>query len=324
MQALTKFTKILFCSFEQNEIPFEQNEIHFEQNEIPFYENYCVFGTLLYKNDTEHIVSIDEPKKFCELVKTWTGTQQKEKHNVDGVARWFTKNRIEDKARSHLIAESIKNKAIVTTTTLYISELVQNDTLRYLCWDGQHRRGAIKLLQDDIESYDFIKLKYKCHIYKNDTREGIIRKFMEINMSVPVPQTIVDFLETELTRKFPTMEDTNNERIKQIADTISIELNRIYSEYSRPSNSPMLPNFNMNNVNQDIMNYLKEYDIIYTAQELLHYIELLNTSLEEKYNSKKLNKQLSKRLERVNSHQKKCYLFIESDNFIPMLNEFIV
>ena len=172
-----------------------------------------------------------------------------------------------------------------------------------------------------LKCYPIIKSHFICHIYKNDTKEGIIKKFTEINKSVPVPQEILNMLEHELIRTNMTKEERNYEKIKHVADAVSMDLSKIYYEYCKPSNSPILPHFNMHNVNQDIMHYLKEcelYDV--TDHELLYKITLLNKTLGKKYNSVKLNKQLRNRLEKVNTHTVQCYLFIESDNFTTKLD----
>jgi len=323
MLSFNKLSKVLFGSPDNKTIESSSNL----QNNLmdDFLEDTIyTFGTILYtnENNTEHIVAINNPILFCKIIKPWTGTTEKIKmKDNQGNIKWFSKNRIEDRCRSTAIAESIKHNTIYVTTTLYISEIVENDISKYYCWDGQHRRSAIKQLQYDIDCYSTIKSHFICHIYKNDNKEGIIRKFTEINKSVPVPQAILNMLEIELLRTNMTTEEINNEKIKHVADAVSMDLSKMYYEYCKPTNSPILPHFNMHNVNQDIMNYLKEfelYDII--APELLYKITSLNETLGQKYNSIKLNKQLRKRLDKVNTHQVQCYLFIESDNFTTKLN----
>ena len=324
---LNKFTNAIFGSSKtySNE---SQSNINLSYEPSFFYkeknEPYFAFGSLIYENEenTKNIVAINDPKIFCKIVKPWTGLSEKVKRtDTDGNIRYFTKNRIEDKEHSKAIAEAIQNNTICATTILSISEIIEDGIPRYLCWDGQHRRSAIKILQDDVNCYPIIKSHFICHIYKNDTKEGIIRKFTEINKSVPVPQAIINMLELELYRTSMTLDERNNEKIKHVADAVSMDLSKIYYEYCKPSNSPILPNFNMHNINQDIMNYLKEFELYdITAPELLYKITLLNDNLGKKYNSLKLNKQLRNRFDKVKMHKVQCYLFIESDNFTTHLN----
>ena len=333
---LNKFTNAIFGLSKPNNLSiivedespliaqdYDNLEDSNENKSLDFtHEPYLVFGSPIYQDNTLHMIRIDDPKLFCKNVKIWTGSSKPvTRTDSDGNTKRFTKNRIEDKERSKAIAEAIQNDTISGTSVLSISEVIEDGIPRYLCWDGQHRRGAFKLLQDDIKCYPIIKLHFICHIYKNDTKQGIIKKFTEINKSVPVPQEILNMLELELHRNGMSKKERNYENIKHVADAVSMDLSKIYYEYCKPSNSPILPHFNMHNVNQDIMHYLKEYELYdVTAHELLYKITLLNETLGKKYNSMKLNKQLRNRLEKVNMHTVQCYLFIESDNFTTKLD----
>lgn len=333
MSVLTSL-KSFFSSTNQDTVlaDYEQNETipDINQEYVPL--NNLSFGSILCWNEdnTEYEISINDPSQFCKEVKIWTGAEdynsrvKVKRIDSNGNLRSFvikTNNRIEDKNQTNAIAESIKQNSIMVTTTLHISEIKEEGKCIYLCWDGQHRRGAIKILRDNVDCHSTIKRYFICRIYRNDTCDGIIRKFISINKAVPVPGHIITMLELKLSNyNEPSLEESNNDKIKNTSDLVSLELSRLFSEYCKTSNKPQLPNFNMHNVNQDILNYLKEtesYDI--TPSELIHSINQLNEELCIKYNGMRLNKQLKNRIDKVNSYNTKCYLFIESDNFTNLL-----
>ena len=190
---------------------------------------------------------------------------------------------------------------------------------KYFCWDGQHRRKAIQILQDEPIYYPVIRRNYIVHIYKNDTEEGIIKKFISINKSVPVPRSLIDMLETKINQIEPTTTEHNIER-KMVADSISYKLSNKYSEYCKKSDEPKRPNFNMSNLNGDILSYILENEIDITSEDLLDKIELLNISMGNKYNNTRQNETIVKRLDIIHKRKMKCYLFVESDNFTDKLN----
>ena len=107
---------------------------------------------------------------------------------------------------------------------------------------------------------------------------------------------------------------------KIIADTISFKLSNKYSEYCSQSNTPIKPNFNMSNINGDILSYLLENELDITLEDLIEKIELLNISLGNKYNNTRQNKDIQRRLEKIHKREMKLYLFVESDNFTDKLN----
>ena len=329
MSIMNKLTNALFgpSNVVIKEYHIEDDEIELNPTHNIIYKFGNVYNTSC--DNMEDEVTIDNPLLFCKYVKTWTGENEseitkEERQDKNGNKKWYlvkNNNRIEDKERTIEIAELIKQNKIIVTTTLHISEIKDGDNIKYLCWDGQHRRGAIKILRNDIQYYSIIKARYICRIYKNDSEEGIMKKFISINKSVPVPQPIIDMLENKLLNyNSPTLEDSNNNKIKNVADTISLELSRIYSEYCRTSDNPRAPHFNIHNVNTDIIHYLKEnelYDI--NSDELLYQIKQLNSALEIKYNTIKLNKKIKTSLIKVATYKNKCYLFIKCNNFT---NEF--
>ena len=104
-----------------------------------------------------------------------------------------------------------------------------------------------------------------------------------------------------------------------VADSISYKLSNKYSEYCSGANTPIKPNFNMSNLNGDILSYLLENETDITSDDLLDKIELLNISLGNKYNNTRQNKDIVKRLEKIHKHEMKLYLFVESDNFTDKL-----
>ena len=314
---------------ETNQYETNQDETNqYETNQYKKTTKYS-FGNILYSDEDSDIVTIENPSLFCKNVKIWNGYEKVvkiRKTDENGNTKFYTKNRIEDKNRSKQIALSIMENKYSPTTMIQISELIKEDgEITYYCWDGQHRKGAIKILQDDTLSHPIIKKIFKCIIYRNDTQEGITQKFISINQSISVPQALLDTL-----KPVPIMseEDINNEKIKNIVDSVVIKIVNQFSEYSKPSQTPNLPHFNMNNLIQDLMVYLKEnklFDI--TPIDFFQQIMILNSTLGDKYNNmiltKQISKQLKKRLDKLNKHVTKCYLFIESDNFTDFFQPFI-
>ena len=133
------------------------------------------------------------------MVQAWTGIIEKEKiYNEEGKACYYRRNRTEDKQRSKEIKHAIINNDNIPVTFLQISIIEKNGIKLYKCWDGQHRRSAIKMLQNNSMVDSTIKNKFKCIVYKNDTSDGIKKKFININKSVPVPSVIIERLENEI------------------------------------------------------------------------------------------------------------------------------
>ena len=105
-----------------------------------------------------------------------------------------------------------------------------------------------------------------------------------------------------------------------IADSVAFKLSNKYREYCKDSHSPIKPHFNMNTVNGDILNYLFDNKLDSSVEDILDKIELLNTSLGDKYNNTRQNKDIIKRISKIQKYTTKCYLFVESDNFTDKLD----
>ena len=278
-----------------------------------------IFGSIISSNkdNTEHTVVINDVVLFCDTIKLWKGNYKKKKvkkTDENGNVKWYRKNRIEDPERTTKIVEDIVNNNNIPATLLSISK-IDNE---YYCWDGQHRRAAIIKLINDISCHDIIRSKFLLYIYNNDTEEGIINKFININKSVPVPQPLIEMIIEDLKSDSP--EEVINNKIRGIANDVAVEMSKKFKDYCKTTSEPRLPNFNMHNIVTYVISYLRDnkiYDI--TGPELFNDILLINSNLEIKYTTQKQIKKIRDRVDKIKLNQVKCYLFVETNDFTNTL-----
>jgi hypothetical protein len=214
----------------------------------------------------------------------------------------------------------IQFKDNIPVTFLQISIIEKNGIKLYKCRDGQHRRSAIKMLQNNSMVDSTIKNKFKCIVYKNDTSDGIKKKFININKSVPVPSVIIERLENEIKGETSMNKYEKIYKADQIGETIKKYMSETFKEYIRPSDSPQSPYFNKDKLFSIIVNYITENNLYnMNPKDLFDKILVLNHNMGLKYNGMKLSMQMKGRLIRINNYKTKCYLFLEYSDFTNLL-----
>lgn len=233
------------------------------------------FGNKILSTDDFDMYLINNYRKFVSNIKSWKG------------------NRIVSSKRVEEIKNALINKNTFPQTILYVSEIKKKDKTKYYLWDGQHRFNAIKeccMINDDLTFLDNL---FICIVYKNDTKEGMRKKFININKAVPVP----DFCLNEL------FDDQRKLKLKELTENI---VERFKSEFpfnNSTSKRPLKPNFNCDKLSDDIYKYLDENnheDI--DEDELWSKIMLLNDYYKDNLKIKSF--QTKERASKTN-----CYLF---------------
>jgi hypothetical protein len=255
------------------------------------------FGQKIYSFDKYDIYCITNVYKFLKDVKIWKGLRTK-----NGV--YSTMNREVNELKVDEIFESIMNDTLAPSV-IHISEIYDTNEKKTIlrCWEGQHRWHALKKFYRMKHNKNINHL-FTCNIYKNDTDDNIKIKFKNFNKLTPVPVDDDDDTEIKLKRI---------ELVKYIIDYIK----KTWSELQSTSNNPHKPNYNIDNLYNQLNDYIKDYkleNICYQYFE--NKINEHNEKLKNHYDNKYKNKVPPNYI--IKAIQSNCFLFIEKDFTISM------
>lgn len=156
----------------------------------------------------------------------------------------------------------IKKKLILDTVLHFF---YTDDTSKLICFDGNHRREALILL-NKIES---INIKVCCYIYKNvnpnDIDKEIIEKFKIINQMTPIPDIYSDILDN--------LQDNNLQVKVIIIEELFQEYKTKFKQCYSIKSKCKRPNFN-DTTFKDLCN---KYNFN-TKEKLIKYLIELNES----------------------------------------------
>jgi hypothetical protein len=223
--------------------------------------------------------------KLANFIQENAYVRKEDKHEIYlvkidkllNVKNW-SKNRPPNEKRIEEIKKSIENKELVNGI-IYLAYL--ND--EWICYDGIHR------LTSYIE-LNMRKTKVLVDVMYEEIEEmDVIKCFMNINKTVPVPQLF--------------KEDINSEIKIKIIDCVK-RFNDRYKEFFSNSNKPRIPNTNRD-VFQDFI-----YDIYLSYPDKIENIEK---------NLHKLNEKLKDKTENEKCIKYGFYLF---SNGIPKLSDY--
>lgn len=236
-------------------------------------ESIDIIGKKIISNDEYDMYNITNYLDFTTLITLWE------------------KNRNPDEKRVKKIAIGYINK-IVPASNLYISQI--ND--KYILWEGQHRYRALANMCIKYDNLDFLNDKFMCIIYKNDTEEKMIEKFMNLNKAVPVPF------------KDPRTNTVIREKAEYIIDNIC----KTFRKCQSTSPNPNKPNFNKDNVLKDIIKFMKDNNMEdVDEKKLVRKIYVLNIKLRD--NVSKLN--IKTDSIKYKAISKNCFLFCQEKYF---------
>jgi hypothetical protein len=232
-----------------------------------------IIGKKIISNDEYDMYNITNYLDFTTLITLWK------------------KNRIPDEKRVKKISIGYVNK-IIPTTTLYISQIDD----KYILWEGQHRYRALAHLCLKYDNLDFLNDKFNCIIYKNDTEEKMIEKFMNLNKAVPVPF------------KDPRTDNIIREKAEYIVDNIC----KKYRNCQSVSPNPNKPNFNKDILLKDIIKFMKVNNMEdIDEKRLVKKIYILNIKLRDNVSKLKIKTESIK----YKAINKNCFLFCQEKYF---------
>lgn len=203
-------------------------------------------------------------------------------------------NRPADMSRVEEIKSYI-GKSGVVDGIIYVAEIEDAGCIKYVCYDGNHRRLALKGM-DDKKGENVKKILVNLLINADD--KMIKEKFMALNQANPVPELYL-------------CEDDSDaiERVKSIVNDVVRDLVKLFPTHVSTSKKPRRPNFNRDMVVDQLGNFILEgrlYDI--GKNELIKKLLDLNIKYMSGYGgvSGKISKKI---LEKCKKNR--CYLFLK-------------
>lgn len=211
--------------------------------------------------------------------------------NLKGVEMWRY-NRPHDQARVDEIKSYI-DKSRVVDGIIYLAEIERSGCIKYVCYDGNHRRLALKGI-DETKGANGKKVLVHLLLDAND--EMIKEKFVALNQANPVPELYMIEGDEEML-----------EKVKSVVNDVVRDLVKLFPKHVSTSKKPKRPNFNRDMVVDQLGTFIMEgklYDI--GRDELSKKLLELNIKYMSGYN---LPKKVSKKiLEKCKSNR--CYLFL--------------
>lgn len=227
-----------------------------------------IFKKLLVKLNKNEELYLVNSKDFIKYTNNWEFNRPPDKNRVDK------------------IKETIKNNTYVNSP-IYIAEILdENKIIKYLCYDGNHRREAF------INSKP---INIVINLIKNADNDIIKERFLILNSGCPVPELYLN--NTDL-------------YIKNITEYLIDKICIRYKNHKSPSNKPRKPNFNRDLLNDILFTYIKS-NKIYDGEELFQKIKNLNELYK---NGKHININKFSDKIKLKCKNNNCYLFLK-DNF---------
>jgi hypothetical protein len=226
-----------------------------------------MFGKLIYKyNEKENLY-------LCSS------------SNLKGVEMWKY-NRPHDQARVEEIKSYI-DKTGVVDGIIYLAEIEQGGCIKYVCYDGNHRRLALKEMGET---------KVLVNLLLDADDEMIKNKFVALNQANPVPELYMIEGDEEML-----------EKVKSMVNDVVRDLVKMFPKHVSTSKKPKRPNFNRDMVVDQLGTFIMEgklYDLGRT--ELAKKLLELNIKYMSGYN---LPKRVSKNI-LDKCKKNRCYLFL--------------
>nr|QBK86238.1 MAG: hypothetical protein LCMAC102_00330 [Marseillevirus LCMAC102] len=227
-----------------------------------------IFGQLICQYNNKEFLYLSDKKNIMDYISIWQY------------------NRPIDETRIQVIKEYIEKQKYVDGI-IYVAEFQENKKISYNCYDGFHRLKALQLIKDD--------LKIIVHVTYQATVDQIKSKFKALNSAISVPELYLD--------------ETNDETIQSLKIIIEEVVEYIckkWSKYQSISKRPQRPNFNRDNLKDQLYDYINQPSHIgVNASRLIKAIDKLN----EDYSNRKFVNTSQK----VISKCKKmgCFLFLK-------------
>ena len=122
------------------------------------------------------------------------------------------------------IKKTIHNNTYINDP-IYISEIISKDkSIKYLCYDGNHRREALK---------KYPEKKILVHLLRSAHNDEIIKRFTIMNSGCPVPELFLEKTDEEL-----------KIMIKELIKFFCVN----WKKHKSNSKNPRKPNFNRDNL----------------------------------------------------------------------------
>lgn len=204
-------------------------------------------------------------------------------------------NRPPDKQRIKEIKNIISNNGFFDNR-IYLAEIKTDTSIHYYCYDGNHRREAIKELCEENSLLEVQTIpEVVISIIQNASEEEVKENFKNLNKGCPVPELYT--------------ENLSNEEIKNNVEYIVNKIITKFKNHKSSSKHARRPNFNKDTLTQNIFEKIKDKNI--DKDEFYESILKLN----KKYSlgvhldlTKFQNKKYFKKCQENN-----CYLFLKKD-----------
>ena len=176
---------------------------------------------------------------------------------------------------------------------IYLAELNTDGKLIYVCYDGNHRRLALK----DIDP----SFQVLIHVLWNVNDAVVRERFISLNQANPVPELYMD-------------DSSQNEHLKVLIQDVVHDICKLFPTHVSTSRCPKRPNFNRDALTEKLCLYFKERSIYdFDPRSFVKQLVQLNIRYMQ---SESVTSKLSERILKKCRHNR-CFLFLK--NFIDDL-----
>lgn len=233
---------------------------------------HSIYGKFLVKQGV-HNVYLADSRIIVKNTKIWS------------------KNRPTDILRVNEIKEYIHKNGYVDGC-IYLANIPEQGLV---CYDGNHRREALSLLNKLNKSY-----KIFINVLENPSDKYLCESFINLNKCVPVTDLYME----------PEKDTEETKLLKTIVDDLSNHYAIIWDKHRTTSPNPKRPNFNLDGLKTRLKNIIEASELTVSYDNKFKLIEHINGCNDTIQNNIdiKVHKVTQKMLEKCSINN--CYLFL--------------
>jgi len=202
--------------------------------------DHRIFGKLLYTINNKEQLFLTNSKNLTAHVKGWKYNRPSEENRIKEINEYL-------------------NKYGKVEGIIYVAEIIEDKEIKYVCYDGNHRREALVL---NDKTYDIL-----VQVMWDVKFEKIKEHFINLNKGNPVPELYL-------------VKDDNleMEKLKNKIHNVVKKISQTWPKNQSTSKSPKRPNYNRDKLVEQLYNYLTNNNFEYNEEELFTAIIDLNNN----------------------------------------------
>ena len=215
-----------------------------------------IFGELIHQYNEDEFLYRGKASNVCKILVNWA------------------ENRPSCAKKIGEILDTLRNGTFIFSQPVYVGEIIRDDGIKYVVYDGNHRVSALKQYCKEIGRIDrdTDDIPLYINLLRNRREKEITERFIILNKTTPLPDMyrLVDKTEAEVAKDL----------INPVIDMICNQFPKNHST----SQSPRRPHFNKTSLSNQLLDYVIEsnnQDM--TSNDLYHILVTLNARYKQEY-----------------------------------------